>query len=324
MLREMIANGCIGIAGRTHPPFRCNRVRIPGDITLNMQMDGVACRQCASEVRGGRCTCDAMAPLNDREFLHFCRFIREAAGIHMTSAKKALVSGRLGRRVRHHGLRSFGDYFELVMSREGENERQTMVDLLTTNETYFFREEKHFDLLRERILPAYKGSSLSLWSAACSTGEEAYSLAMTLADICGSAAFSILGTDISKRVVAQAERAVYPTEKARRIPGDYLRRFCLRGIGRQEGNFTIDKRLRQRVAFRLFNLNGEWRDIGPFDIIFLRNVMIYFDTDTKQRLVQRMAECLVPGGYLFVGHSESLNGMSHGFRTVTPSVYQRL
>lgn len=286
-------------------------------------MNAVVCPRCGTHEDGHACGCDQLPTLSDSEFQRFRRLIYELAGIHLTEAKKALVSGRLGRRVRHHGLKSFGDYFELVR-RDASNERQIMVDLLTTNETYFFREEKHFRLLAETLLPQYPSGAVSAWSAACSSGEEAYTLAMVLAEQRGYDRFSVLGTDISTRVLDDARKGIYPLDQARHIPPEYLRRYCLKGVRSQEGRFAIEERLRRHVAFRHFNLNGAWDGLGRFDLIFLRNVMIYFDAQTKQRLVERIANHLEPGGYLFVGHSESLNGMSVRFQTVVPSVYRRV
>lgn len=285
-------------------------------------MNAVACPRCGIGESEGLCRCESTPALSDSEFHRFRRYIHELAGIHLTDAKKALVSGRLGRRIRHYGLRSFGDYFELVRRDGAAEERQTMVDLLTTNETYFFREDKHFHLLAETLLPGYRPGEVTAWSAACSSGEEAYTLAMVLAESRGYGRFSILGTDISTRVLTVAKRGVYPIDSARNVPPEYLRRFCLKGVRSQAGNFVVEERLRRHVRFRHFNLNGAWEGLGRFDFIFLRNVMIYFDQETKRRLIERLTFHLEPGGYLFVGHSESLNGMAGRLHTVVPSVYQ--
>lgn len=261
-------------------------------------------------------------PLSDNEFDRFSRLIYELAGIHLSSAKKALVSGRLGRRLRHYALGSYSDYYRLVTSGQEPAEQQVLVDLLTTNETYFFREPRHFDFLRDHILPRHRGGEFRVWSAACSSGQEPYTLAMVLADRLGHGRWSLHATDISSQVLDKARRGVYTLAEARHIPADYLKRYCLKGVREQQGNFAIERRLREAVTFRQFNLNGEWDMPQKFDLIMLRNVMIYFERDTKARLVDRLANQLSPGGYLIVGHSETLNGVSERFRAVSPSIYQ--
>lgn len=262
--------------------------------------------------------------ISDREFDQFQQFIYEAAGITMSGAKKALVAGRLAKRVEHHGLASFGDYFRLLGSANAGPELQTAIDLLTTNETYFFREPRHFDFLREQALLAKRrGQPFRVWSAASSTGEEAYSIAMVLADCLGSEGWDVLGTDISTRVLARARTGHYPLERARHIPPTYLRRFCLRGIGPEEGTVLMDRSLREKVRFSHANLNTALPQLGSFDLIFLRNVMIYFNGDTKQKVVARILPLLRHEGHLLIGHSESLHGVSAVVQAIAPSVYRR-
>jgi chemotaxis protein methyltransferase CheR len=202
-----------------------------------------------------------------------------------------------------------------------------MVDLLTTNETYFFREPQHFDFLKQEILPAAKpGQTFRVWSAAASIGAEAYTIAMVLADKFGvDGAWEILGTDISNSVLEQARRGHYRLAETEKIPKEYLKKYCLKGKGAQEGTFLIDKRLRQHVSFEQMNLNTEGgKKVGDFDVIFLRNVLIYFDIPTKQRVVGNLIPCMKKGGYLIVGHSESLNGITSALVQVKPTVYRRL
>lgn len=261
-------------------------------------------------------------PLSDNEFDRFSRLIYELAGIHLSSAKKALVSGRLGRRLRHHALNSYSEYYRLVTSGQEPAEQQVLVDLLTTNETYFFREPRHFEFLREQILPHHRGGEFKVWSAACSSGQEPYTLAMVLADRLGHGRWSLLGTDISSQVLDKARRGVYTLAEARHIPAEYLKRYCMKGVREQQGNFAIERRLREAVNFRQLNLNGAWEMAQKFDLIMLRNVMIYFERDTKARLIERLANQLAPGGHLIIGHSETLNGVSERFRTLSPSIYQ--
>lgn len=262
------------------------------------------------------------ATLSDAEFSKFQGLIYRAAGISMSQAKKALVAGRLAKRLKHHGLSSYADYYRLLTERR--DEMQVAVDLLTTNETYFFREQKHFDYLREQILPQHPpGRPFRVWSAASSSGEEAYSIAMMLADARGDAPWEIFGSDISTRVLDLARAGVYDMERSKGIPMAWLRAWCLKGVGNQTGRFLIDPALRKRVSFGQVNLNETLPDIGQFDVVFLRNVMIYFETETKRRVVQRIIERLRPGGTLFIGHSESLNGIAHNLSVQVPSVYRK-
>ncbi len=262
--------------------------------------------------------------LKDREFQQFQAWLYATAGIHMSPAKKALVAGRLSKRLRHHEITSYGDYFRLISSHEGAAESVVALDMLTTNETYFFREPKHFDFLREQVLPhASSTRPLRIWSAACSSGEEPYSLAMTLADGLGNGAWEVLGSDISTQVLDKARTGHYPMERARNLPHDLLSRHCLKGIGRQAGTLLVERRLRERVQFSRINLNEPLPRLGEFDVIMLRNVMIYFDMPTKRQVVQRLLPHLRRGGYFLVSHSESLNGVCDSLEIVSPSIYRK-
>ncbi len=259
--------------------------------------------------------------ISDAEFVQFQRFIFNAAGITMSAAKKALVGGRLARRLEHCGVSSYADYFRLL---GGGAEAQTAIDLLTTNETYFFREPKHFALLRERAAAARgRAAPFRVWSAACSSGEECYSIAMVLADCLPGGQWEVLGSDISTRVLQKARHGHYPMERARQVPRDYLRRFCLKGAGQQQGTLLVERALRQRVRFEQINLNAALPELGRFDMVFLRNVMIYFSGDTKRAVVERIAATLKPDGCLCIGHSETLNDISDVLAALAPSVYRR-
>lgn len=263
-------------------------------------------------------------PITDAEFAQFQRFIFEAAGISMADAKKALVTGRLGKRLAAHGLDTFGDYFKLLSSGQHAAEVQMAVDLLTTNETYFFREIKHFEFMRAQVLAARsRPQPYRVWSAASSSGEEAYSMAMVLADCMQTTPWEILGTDISTRVLDGARRALYSMERGRHIPPDYLRRFCRKGTGTYDGHLLVDGSLRSKVLFRQLNLNTALPQLGQFDLVFLRNVMIYFNNETKREVVARVISTLKPGGYFCIGHSESLNDISTAVQMVAPSIYQK-
>lgn len=263
--------------------------------------------------------------ITDHEFVQFQRFIYEAAGISLSAAKKPLVSGRLAKRLQQYRLDSYAEYLHLLASGEAPAEVQTAVDLLTTNETYFFREPKHFDLLREQALAArWRTQPFRVWSAASSTGEEAYSIAMILADCLDGSPWEVLGSDISARVLQQARTGHYSLERTQNIPHAYLRRFCLKGIGVQQGTLLMDRSLRERVHFVQVNLNVPLPQLGTFDVVFLRNVLIYFNGETKRQVVGRVLPQLKRGGHLCIGHSESLHGISDALQPLAPSMYRKL
>lgn len=266
-----------------------------------------------------------MNTITDTEFSHFQRFIFQAAGITLSPGKKALVCGRLAKRLQANELSNYTEYFELLSSGKAATEVQTAVDLLTTNETYFFREPKHFDLLRSlATAAASKPQPFRVWSAASSSGEECYSIAMVLADCLGTSAWEVVGSDISQRVLQRARAGHYPVERTRHIPPAYLKRFCLKGMGEQEGTVLVERPLRARVNFAQVNLNTELpKALGLFDVIFLRNVMIYFNGDTKRQVVARVLSLLKPGGHFCIGHSESLNDINNEVLQVAPSIYRK-
>ncbi len=266
----------------------------------------------------------SIRPITDAEFTQFQRFIFDAAGISMADAKKALVTGRLTKRLAAHQLQSFGDYFKLLSSGDHPDEVQMAIDLLTTNETYFFREIKHFEFLRAQAIEARNQSRpFRVWSAASSSGEEAYSMAMVLEDCMQTTPWDILGTDISTRVLDGARRALYSMERGRHIPTDYLRRYCRKGAGQYEGMLLVNRQLRSKVAFAQVNLNMPLPALGQFDIVFLRNVMIYFNHETKRQVVARVISTLRPGGHFCIGHSESLNDITQAVQMVAPSIYKK-
>lgn len=263
--------------------------------------------------------------ISDQEFARFRQLIHQLAGISLSDAKRTLVCGRLTKRLRHYGMSSFGEYLELLSDDRRGDEMQTMVDLLTTNETYFFREEAHFDFLKRQILPRHSESTpLEIWSAACSTGEEVYSLCMMLAEHRGlNTPWRVTGSDISTQVLATASNGHYPMSKTRGLPEQHLKNWCLKGVRTAAGTFMIAPALRDRTRFMQVNLIAALPDMGTFDVIFLRNVMIYFDVETKRKVVQRLLSKLRPGGHLIVGHSESLHGLATDLRLVQPTIYQR-
>ncbi len=263
-------------------------------------------------------------PITDPEFQAIRTWIHRVAGINLSNQKKALVVGRLAQRLRHHELDSYGEYFHLLQSGAYPGELQIAIDLLTTNETHFFREPKHFAFLRDNILPRRPlGRMLRVWSAASSSGEEPYSIAMTLGAALGEAPWEVVASDLSSRVLERAHTGHYSLALAKSIPRPLLQTYCLKGVGAQEGTFLVEPRLRSRVQFTQVNLVGPLPQIGAFEIIFLRNVMIYFDLPTKREVVARVLGTLRPGGHLIVGHSESLNGVTNALTTVVPSIYRK-
>lgn len=263
--------------------------------------------------------------LNDAEFLQFQSWLQKTAGIQLPPAKKPLLVSRLSKRLKHYGFASFGEYFRLISHQSEAVELQIALDLLTTNETYFFREPKHFDFLRAEVIPKVQpGKTFRVWSAASSTGEEPYSIAMTLAEgLPVSMPWEIVASDISIRVLEKARSGHYAMERAHNIPKGLLSQYCLKGMGGQEGTFLIERGLRNRVQFMQINLNAPLPQLGEFDLIFLRNVMIYFSMDTKRQVVERMLPLLKPGGYFFVSHSETLNGVTDKLKMVTPATYRK-
>ena len=262
--------------------------------------------------------------VSDQEFALFRKLIYRLAGINMADSKKPLLAGRLTRRLRHHGLESFRDYYTLVTRTEHSDELQLMVDLLTTNETYFFREAAHFDYL-QTFAASRRGRPFRVWSGASSSGEEPYTIAMVLAETLGMAAnWEIVASDISLSMLEKAHAGLYPMERGKGIPPELLKKYCLKGVREQEGNFLVDARLRERVDFRHINLiSPTTRDLGQFDLIFLRNVMIYFDNDTKRKVVSNMLPHLREDGTFIVGHSETLTGITDALSAMRPTLYCR-
>ena len=263
------------------------------------------------------------ADLTPAQFRVISQTVYDVAGIQLREGKEGLVRSRLARRLRQLGLASYDEYLERIAADASRRELAEMVDLLTTNKTNFFRESAHFDFLRTHLLPELAPGPVRLWSAGCSTGEEPYTMAMVLREAWPDVErrdVRILATDISRRVLAQATAGVYADATAGDVPAELLRRHFTRAPG---GGWQAGPGLRALVSFAQLNLMGRWPMRGPFQAIFCRNVMIYFDKPTQQKLVARYHELLAPGGYLFVGHSESLSALGHDFTYVQPAVYQK-
>jgi chemotaxis protein methyltransferase CheR len=251
-------------------------------------------------------------------------FIYQEAGIDLGAAKQMLVSSRLNKRLRHHRFDSFDQYATLIKNNKGI-ERQIAIDLLTTNETYFFREAEHFESLKTRVLKQHPNDRfLRIWSAASSSGEEAYSIAMVLDDFFGERVkWEIFGSDISSRIIEKANRGLYQTHRIDAIPKNFLQKYCLKGTGEFDGFLLMDKKLREKTRFSEINLTRPLPDVGLFDVIFLRNVLIYFDDPTKEKIINSLSSKLRSQGLLFIGHSESLKGMNLPLKLIAPTTYQK-
>jgi chemotaxis protein methyltransferase CheR len=265
--------------------------------------------------------------LKPREFEQIRRLAYDAFGLELRAGKEHLVSARLAKIIRALNFRSFQQYYDFLVKDSTGEALTAMIDALTTNHTSFFREPAHFDFLKNKILPDLKnGESLSIWSAACSSGEEPYSIAFCLMRNLSPPQMSklrILATDISTRVLSQAEKGIYPNERLTKAMLQELRPYLLRGEENSKAYFRVRKEIRNLIEFRRLNLMHSLSHLGQFRTIFCRNVMIYFDKATQQDLVRRLTDCLEPGGHLLIGHAESLNRIEHDLQYVQPAVYQK-
>ena len=270
------------------------------------------------------------AQLHDLDFQKLRELIYSACGIHLVPAKKTMVELRLRRRLHALRMHSFREYREYVMGQGGDAELTAMIDLITTNKTDFYREPGHFDFLTRAALPSLSaglGRPLRVWSAGCSTGEEPYSLAMVLSQYAEQHPgyqFSILATDISTRVLEKARLGIYEVDAIAPIPPEVRRKHLLRSRDRNSPRARIAPETRALVEFHHLNLMEQ--DFGlayPLDVIFCRNVVIYFDKQTQEQLIRRFLRNLRPHGYLFMGHSETLHGFDVPLVQVAPTVYRK-
>ena len=274
-------------------------------------------------------------PLTDREFKLFQSLIHQEAGIYLSEVKKALLVGRLSRRIRELGLDSFEAYYRHVVDGPNPTERVELINNICTHETQFFREPRQFEFLEQTLAPQWRAEAeagtrpkqIRAWSAACSSGEEPVSMAMSLLyHFPASAGWTVevLATDISTRVLDKARAATWPIERAGQIPPAYLKRFMLRGTGEQQTKMRAGPEIRSVVRFQQLNLQADSYAVGDgFDLIFCRNVLIYFNAVSKEHVVSRLLGRLAESGLLFLGHAESLTGMRDQPRAVIPTVYSR-
>ncbi len=273
-------------------------------------------------------------PMSVRTFSRFSHFIRSELGINITEAKKTMLQARLQKRLRLLGMSSFDDYYDFVFSPDGMAERLQMIDVITTNKTDFFREPRHFEYLTQTALPTLiqgKGAGINrrvlIWSAGCSTGEEPYTLAMVLSEFAAGHPgfdFSIIGTDISTQVLQKAALGIYAHEKVAPVPMPLRKKYLLRSKDSGANQVRIVPALRKKVAFRRLNFMDP--DFGlrePADIVFCRNVIIYFDRPTQEMVLNRICRHLRSDGYLFMGHSETLNGLNVGLVPAISTVYRK-
>jgi chemotaxis protein methyltransferase CheR len=270
--------------------------------------------------------------LKNSDFEKISKLIYEQCGINLHEGKRELVKARLGKRLREGNYKSFSEYCNYVTTAEGTDELIAMIDSISTNLTSFFREESHFVRLRAIISSLLEKAGTSgilprfnVWSAGCSTGEEPYTIAITLREAAGMRPFEarILATDISTKVLRIAETAIYTEERIKNMASPILKRYFQMGTGQSEGYYRVKKELKDMIEFKRFNLMDKFPMDSHYDVIFCRNVMIYFNKDTQAELINKYYNSLRNGGHFFVGHSESLTGLKHPFKYVEPSVYQK-
>lgn len=286
----------------------------------------------AKESPGGQAPPTWLLP--DHVYARFCELVERSAGLHLGPNRRMLLQARLARRMRELELERLGDYYERVVADASGGELVRLLEALCTHETRFFREVRQFELLEQRLCPDWQAAvgagrrprRVRVWSAGCSTGEEPYSLAMSLAWHLPAAegwTLEVLATDLSTRVLALAQEGEWPLRRAEEIPERYLKRFMLRGTGPWEGRMRADDEVRAILHFAQLNLNDAIWPLGaPFDVIFCRNVLIYFGRETRQRVVEQLLGHLAPGGSLVLGHAETLAGLVPHVRAVAPNVYQ--
>lgn len=278
----------------------------------------------ANQIRSGLSYVDI--EMTDAEMHAVCQRMKKYTGVTLPSTGKKLVVSRLIKRIQHHKLATVGQYMSLLESGSFPLESSFFVDALTTNETYFFREPAHFEFITKEVLPnAHKHTRhFRVWSAAASEGQEAYSVAMTLDASAGYMPWEVFGSDINRQVIDTASRGIYPVERLELMPADFLRTYCLKGTGPMEGRLSIIPKLKERVSFDVLNLMGNLpAEMGKFDAIFLRNVLIYFDKHKQAIILKNILSKLKPHGTLFVGISEHIDHQQLGLTQIQKSIFVR-
>ena len=264
--------------------------------------------------------------LKESEYRQLRDIVYDHAGIHLGDNKKELVHARLTKILRKRGIPDFRQYIQILDADSSDDELIMLLDAISTNVTHFFREQEHFNFLAEILPDLQKNKPIRVWSAGCSSGEEPYSLAITLKEYhekTGGPEPAIIATDLSTKVLKKAVGAVYPMKAVDRLDQSLLRKYFLKGKGSAENFVKVKKDVTRLVTFERMNLMEPVRFSQEFDIIFCRNVMIYFDGITRTNVVRKYHEALNTGGYLFIGHSESLNGIEHDFSYVRPTIYRK-
>lgn len=274
------------------------------------------------------------ASLTDEDFRKLSRFITEQTGIKMPDVKKVMLQSRLQKRLRHLNMTSFKEYVEYVFSEEGlQNELIHMLDVVSTNKTDFFREPVHFEFMEKTILPEHiehypLNRPVKIWSAGCSSGEEVYTIAMTISEFKKDHPgidFSILGTDISTEILQKAVDAIYKEEKTAMMPMELKKKYLLRSKDRKKKLVRVVPELRKKAAFRRLNFMDEHYPVNEsFDVIFCRNVLIYFNREKQEQVIRKLIERLRKGGYFFIGHSESIMGMDLPLTQIRPTIFKRI
>ncbi len=267
--------------------------------------------------------------LEEKDFKRLSDFIYNNYGIKMPIAKKIMLQSRLQNRLKHLNVNTFKEYVDFIFSgKEGEDEIVKMIDMVSTNKTDFFREPKHFDFLKSNVLPSFEGNKLNVWSSASSSGEEAYTIAITIEEYMRTSKeidYSIFGTDISTRILEKAVNAIYTEDRVTEIPYDIKKKYFLKSKKRDAPLVRIIPELRSRTSFDRLNLmDDSYTGIASnFDVIFCRNVLIYFDRETQEKVINKLCKHLKPNGYFFLGHSESITGINVPLKQIKPTIFRK-
>lgn len=261
---------------------------------------------------------------SEEVFTLFQKLVYDKLGIHLAKQKRMMLGHRLLKRIKHIQANGFSDYFRFITNPKNSVELEVALELMTTNETFFFREEKHFEYMAQNILPKINPNrEYKVWSAASSSGEEPYSIAMLLNEHC-CAPWSVVASDVNKSVLAHARKGIYIDDRTKLLPKKYREAYCVKGTGEFEGYMRVKPELRNRLNFFAFNLLDNMSSLGKFDLIFIRNVMIYFDDKTRQKIISGLQQCLNNDGHLFISHSETLHGLEHSFELIKPAIYRHV